>query len=73
MVLGIRTPLNILCNPSAFHFLELLHRVKTDAVRIVNVAIGIAHRHHLAAKLLRLLRRIQRHVAGTGHQDRLAG
>src|SRR5690606_20065866 len=69
----VRMLADVFLDPLALHFLEPLHRVQLDAFRIVHVAVGIAAGDHLGAELLGFLDGVDGHVAGTGHDDRLAG
>ena len=56
-------------------FLQVLDPVDlvfADTVRIVDEALGVRERQHLAAQLVDLLRGVGRHVAGAGDHDLLA-
>ncbi len=72
MILRVRTLCRVLCQTCALHFLYFLQGRYVDAVGIINPARGIGAGHRLAAKLLRFLDRVDRHVARAGHSDRLA-
>ena len=62
-------------DPGAALLLVLLDPVDlllAEAVRIVDEAAGVGHRHRLAAAMEDLLRRVGRHVAGAGDHRNLA-
>ena len=48
----------------AVHRLDLLQQVQVDAVRIVDVAIGVGAGDHPGTQLVELLDGVDRHVAG---------
>ena len=72
MVFGGRNALGVLLDTAALDLLDLLDHGDVDAVRIVDIAVGIGHGHDLGAQLLGLLRGVDGHVAGTGDHDGLA-
>src|SRR5690606_10321862 len=52
--------------------LQLLEQVDVDAGLVDDVAARVRHCDHLRTELLGLLRRVDRNVAGTGHDDAAA-
>ena len=62
----------ILRKPCAFYFLHFLEKRYVNTFRIIYPSGGIRHGDNLCAKLLCLLRRIDRHVSGTGNHNGLA-
>ena len=62
----------VLADAAAANFLDLLDAVEVDAVRIVDVTVGIGERDDLRAQLGRLFAGVDGHVAGAGDHDRCA-
>ena len=62
----------ILLDAAAADLLQVLHIGQVDAVGVVDIAVGVAHGHDLAAQLGSFLAGIDRHVAGAGDHHGLA-
>ena len=66
----------VFLDPPAAHVLQLEHElelVAIDALRIVDAAFRVGHRHHPRAELVELFHRVLRHVARTRDRAYLAG
>ena len=72
MVLGARNALGVFLDAAALDFLDLLDDLDVDAVRVVDVAVGVGDGDDLGAQLLSLLSGVGGHVAGAGDHDGLA-
>ena len=72
MVLAAGDLVRVDTDACAALLLDVEQHVKVDAVGIIDVALGVAHRDDLAAELGALLRAVLRDVAGAGHDDLLA-
>ena len=72
MVFGTRNTLRVLLDAAAVAELDVLDDVELDAVRIVDVAVGIGGGDDLRAEGLGLLGGEDGHVAGAGDDDGLA-
>ncbi len=63
---------DVLADSLSFHFLDPLHGIQFDSVRIVNITVGIAERHDLAAQLLHFLCAVDRYIARAGNNHGFA-
>ena len=72
VVLGARNALGVFLDAAALDFLDLLDDLDVDAVRVVDVAVGVGDGDDLGAQLLSLLSGVGGHVAGAGDHDGLA-
>ncbi len=75
MIDGVGIFLGILLDASALHVLQLHHVgqfVGVNAVRVVDVAVGIRQRQHRGTQLDALLGSILCHITRTGDQHLLA-
>ena len=72
VVLGARHALCIFLDAAAMAQLDVLDHVKLNAVRIVDVAVGIGGGHNLRAEGLSLLGGEDGHVAGAGNDHGFA-
>ena len=61
----------VFANARAAHFLDFLDGSQIHAVRIVDIAVGIAHGNHLCAQRLRLFAGIDSNIARTGDHNGL--
>ena len=64
VVLGFRMNIFVLGNSAALFFLDVFDGDDIDTVRVVNVAVRVGAGNDFGAKFLRLLNRVNRHVAG---------
>ena len=72
VVFGVRVGVHVLLDAAALDLLDLLDASQVDAVPVVDVAVGIAHGHDLAAQLGGLFIGVDGHVAGAGDDHGLA-
>ena len=59
-------------NAGTLDFFDFLENVEVNAVRVIDIARGIARGDDLCAERLRLFNRINRHVAGAGNHNGFA-
>ena len=70
-VLGFRELLHVFRNASAALVLEFHdpgQLFRGNAVRIVNIAVGVGHRDRFRAQFVKFFHGVLGHIAGTGHQ-----
>ena len=72
MILGLRMRCRIFLDASAADFLDLLHCGQINAVRIIDIAVGIRAGHDLRTEFLCLFDCIGCNIAGAGHHYRLS-
>ena len=73
MILRVRAALDVLADAGTANLLDILNQIQVNAIRIVDPTGGIAQSDHLRTEFHRLLRGINRHVAGAGNAHRLTG
>jgi hypothetical protein len=72
MVDSGRTCLDILLDAAAADLLDIYEGIEVDAIRIVDIAVGVRDRDDLGTEALCLLDSVLSDIAGTRDSDRLA-
>ena len=72
MVLGTRNAFCVLLDSRSLDLLDLAENLEVDAVRIIDIAVGVRAGNNLRTELLSLLDRILCDITGTGNDDGLS-
>ena len=72
MVLGTRNAVSVLLDSRSLDLLDLAENLEVDAVRIIDIAVGVRAGDNLRTKLLCLLDGILCDITGTGNDDGLS-